>query len=276
MCIVQLKGALTPHIKDYRLEVKYEDDSVDSVADSLRVRLNLNDKTGTGGKDTEQAVQEPMSLYDPNSKEEHPKANEPKDIFAGLPKLDRPKLLQTPDSIPQLFPFNRTCVYLLMASETSHLKLKSVILKGTAPQGPLELEIPVKVREVKDVLIHQLAARKATKELEEGRGWVAAATVDDEGTLAKDKYPSRFSLLQRREAVRLGVEFQVGGKYCSFVAVEANAAEIEAKRKKAIDTTINRPQESDEDWDMIEDEQEGCSMSTSGTYAFSLAQPTIW
>jgi hypothetical protein len=203
----------------------------------------------------------PISLYDPESREEHPKANESN--FAGLPKLDRPKILQTPQEMPPLYPFNRTCVYLLLASEASHLKPKTVVLKGTSPQGPLELEIPVQFRNEGDAMIHQLAARKAAKELEEGRGWVSEATVDEAGTLAKDKYPAQFALLQRREAVRLGVEFQVGGKFCSFVAVEANDAEIAEKRKKALKSVAEREaKDSYEDWDILEDDAE----SSTGTY----------
>jgi hypothetical protein len=226
----------------------------------------MDDETEKEQKGAETTEKEPISLYDPNSTEEHPKADEPKDIFAGLPQLERPKLLQTPHEIPPLYPFNRTCVYLIMAPGASHLVPKAVVLRGTSPQGPLELEIPVKVCAEKDVMIHQLAARKATQELEEGRGWVCEAKVDDQGTLAKDKYPSRFSLLQRREAVRLGVEFQVGGKYCSFVAVEANEAEIVEKRKRALYITINRHGEQlDEDWELLEDD-EGNDGSTPGTY----------
>ena len=38
-----LKGALTPHINDYELEIKYEDDSVDRVADCLRLKLLIDD-----------------------------------------------------------------------------------------------------------------------------------------------------------------------------------------------------------------------------------------
>lgn len=246
-----LKGALSPHINDYRLEVKYEDDTVDSVADSLHLKLTFDDEDEKKNSEASDTSKEPISLYDPASKEEHPKADEPKDIFAGLPKLDRPKILQTPHQIPPLFPFNRTCVYLLMSPEVSDLKPRSVVLKGTSAQGPLELEIPVEIRREPDEMIHQLAARKATQELEEGRGWVSDAKTGA-GELVKDKNPAQFALLQRREAVRLGVEFQVGGKYCSFVAVEANEAEIAAKRKKALDALINRSVEEKDDWEVVE------------------------
>ncbi|KAF1828547.1 von Willebrand domain-containing protein [Decorospora gaudefroyi] len=250
-----LKGALTPHIKDYRLEVKYEDESVESVADSLRVRLSISDEDGekTGAA---QADEKPISLYDSDFKEEHPKASEPKDIFAGLPHLDPPKLLQTPHEIPPLFPFNRTCVYLLLAPESLHLKPKSVILRGTSPQGPLEVELPVEVREEADEMIHQLAARKATQELEEGHGWLSEASVGDTSVLVKEKHPAQFTLLQRREAVRLGVQFQVGGKYCSFVAVEANEAEIVRKRSNALNAAIHRNSgNKEDDWEMVEQDE---------------------
>jgi hypothetical protein len=248
-----LKGALTPHIKDYCLEVKYEDDSVDSVTDSLRVELNIADEDGEQERATVSDVK-PISLYEPDSQEEHPKDGEPKDIFEGLPELKRPVFLQTPHEIPSLFPFNRTCVYLLMSPESSHLQPKSVVLRGTSPQGPLELEIPVEVREEADEMIHQLAARKATQELEEGHGWLSEAAVGDTGVLVKDKHRAQFSLLQRREAIRLGVEFQIGGKYCSFVAVETNETEIVEKRGKALDATLNRGDETDDnDWEVLED-----------------------
>ncbi|KAF2467280.1 uncharacterized protein BDR25DRAFT_235074 [Lindgomyces ingoldianus] len=228
-----LKGALTPHISDYHLEVKYEDDTVDSVVDSLRLKLNFEESQVEGRYPLRN---KPISLYDPDSKEEHPKENEPQDIFAGLPKFGRPKILQTPHKIPPLYPFNRTCVYLLLSPEASRQVPKSVILKGTSPEGPLELEIQVEIRKEPGEMIHQLAARKATQELEEGRGWVCELKTDA-GAFIKDKYPAQFALLQKREAVRLGVEFQVGGKYCSFVAIEADDAEIAEKRKNALAKT---------------------------------------
>jgi hypothetical protein len=251
-----LKGALSPHITDYQLEIQYEDGSVDSVAESLQLRLSFDEvEDGKYPPDNK-----PISLYDADAKEEHPKASDSTDPFAGLPMLDQPKVLQTPTEIPPLFPFNRTCVYLLMSPEASHLVPKSVILKGTSLEGPLKLEIPVQVRKGTDTMIHQLAARKAIQELEEGRGWVSNAKTKDD-VLIKSKYPARLELLQRREAVRLGVEFQVGGKYCSFVAVEANEKEISEKRKLALEkvtsknpTTGNDDNDS-EDWEMVELEQ---------------------
>jgi hypothetical protein len=75
----QLKGALTPHIKDYRLEIKYEDDSVESVAESLRMNLKIGDKDG----EKKPVDAKPIPLYDSDFKDEHPKAGESGDIFEG-------------------------------------------------------------------------------------------------------------------------------------------------------------------------------------------------
>lgn len=207
-------------------------------------------------KDKSQTQTQPISLYDPEADEENLKESEIKDIFATLPDLKRPTLLQTPHEIPALFPFHRTCIYLLMAPESSHLQPKSVLLKATCSQGPLELEIPVKLLRDADEMIHQLAARKAIKELEEGHGWMSDVRLDDTDVLLKEKHASTFALLQRREAVRLGVEFQVGGKYCSFVAIEADRDEIEEERKKVLEALSNRrdarKDEENEDWEVLQ------------------------
>ena len=88
--------------------------------------------------------------------------------------------------------------------------------------GPLELEFPVQVLQTPGEMIHQLAAKRAISELEAGRGWLPEAR-DESGQLLEDRYESRFSSMVEREAVRLGVQFQVGGKWCSFVAVEKKA-----------------------------------------------------
>jgi hypothetical protein len=129
----------------------------------------------------------------------------------------------------------------------------------------------VEIRAEPDQMIHHLAAHKATQELEEGRSWISEA-VGDEDLLTKDEHPAQFELLERREAVRLGVEFQVGGNYCSFVAVEPNEAEIAKKREKALQKTMSRAleQEKDEDWEIMEKEHaarlDGSSSKPSGMF----------
>ncbi|ORY19793.1 von Willebrand factor type A domain-domain-containing protein [Clohesyomyces aquaticus] len=232
-----LKGALTPHITDYHLEIKYENDTVDAIADSLRMKLDFHAEETRNVDDKQGEVRyplrnKPISLYDPNANEE-PKEDTTEAILARLPKINRPPILQTPHEVPPLYPFNRTNVYLIFSPESSGSVPKSIILKVEVMEEPGEM-------------IHQLAARKATQELEEGRGWLSEAKTNS-GELAKTQHPAEYEMLQKREAVRLGVEFQVGGKYCSFVAVEANEAEIDEKRKRALTRAVDRTTVSGED-----------------------------
>jgi hypothetical protein len=74
--------------------------------------------------------------------------------------------------------------------------------------------------------------------------------------LVKNRYPSRFDDLVQREAVRLGEKFQVAGKWCSFVAVAANDAEIAAKQVRQVGS---------------EDDQNGFQAG-AGKFTFSIPQ----
>ncbi|SPJ73507.1 related to Vault poly [Fusarium torulosum] len=237
MVVRMLRGALSPHITDYSLEIKYEkvdsstdDDEfelVEKVADGLKI-----DTTETSTTEESEAPKKPISLFD-NSADDDDDTNM-KDApatdnkYDHLPAVSVPRYLQTPSRIPALFPFSRTTVYVLLSDATPAQQPKSVILKGTSRHGPLELEIPITTTAEKDSVIHCLAARKEVKELEEGRGWLAHAK-DTSGKLLKEKHDGHFSDMVEREAVRLGVKYQVGGKWCSFVAVADNedAQEVE-------------------------------------------------
>ncbi|MCJ1284389.1 hypothetical protein MMC26_003720 [Xylographa opegraphella] len=217
-----LKGALSPHVTDYSLEVKYE---VESEEDGFEM-IDVFDKVTDGLKCSLAEVenekpkpQAPISLF---NTDEEPAAKEAPiakgDRYADLPILPPPKLIQAPHKIPPLFPFNRTTVYLLMSPNTVQKDPTSVVLRGTSAHGPLEIEIPVEILSTPAETVHQLAARKIMQELEEGRGWIFD-TKDDKGTLLQEKFPSKFSDMVEREAVRLGVQFRIAGKWCSFVAV---------------------------------------------------------
>ncbi|ESA44202.1 von Willebrand domain-containing protein, variant [Neurospora crassa OR74A] len=231
-----LKAGLTPHIKDYTLEIKYAKDSdagakttdeemddfeiVEKVSDALAIRL-------ADGADKPNEPVKPISLFDASVDLDIEMPDADADLslgekFSHVPPVPEPTILQAPFTIPPLYPFIRTSVYLLLSPSTAQKTPKSVILRATSAHGPLELEIPVAVLEEKGQTIHQLAARKAVQELEEGRGWIYHATdsSDPDQKLLKDKYEGRFSDMVEREAVRLGVTFQVGSKWCSYVAVE--------------------------------------------------------
>lgn len=235
-----LKAALVENVTDYTLEVRYKPDEkddddfvlVERVVDSLEV-LSLDDlelgqieadRTAEGGREGFKSTTQPALSHDLHGQ-------------AGLPTVAVPKLLQSPQEIPPLYFSSRATTYLLMSPDAFHMKPTSVILRGTSSQGPLEYHIPVEILAEPGETIHQLAARSAVGELEEGRGWLTVAK-DKDGTLLKQKYTnptestlfgtkrqakdSQFQKMVEREAVRLGVQYQVGGKWCSFVAVEGN------------------------------------------------------
>lgn len=225
--IRMLKGALTENI-DYTFDIKYgqneddEDDGfvlIDHVADSLSV-ISLEDSQTLVPEQSTENLTEPVD---------------------GLPVVAVPKYLQAPHEIPPLYPSTRATVYVLISPDAPQKQPISVLLKGTSSRGPIEYEIPVETVSEPGKTIHQLAARKAVGDLEEGRGWLIHAK-DAEGTLLKHKFgagsssfessakpkASKFNDIVESEAVRLGVEYQVGGKYCSFVAVEGNEVTAQA------------------------------------------------
>ncbi|GIZ42885.1 hypothetical protein CKM354_000613300 [Cercospora kikuchii] len=215
-----LKGALYAHTKDYKLEVNYEQEDdddfeiIEKVQDCLKITV------------TEPKATEPpkaKSFFDTSVDVDEDPA--PKGRYAHLPSVDTPKLLQTPSKIPPLFLFNRSTAYILLDDKSAHKDVKSVTLRATSPSGPLELEIPISGK-TQGVSIHQMAARKAIQELEEGRGWLHAAKLKDvERSLVKEQYASRFDEIVEREAVRLGETFQVASNWTSFVAVQTDTSE---------------------------------------------------
>ncbi|KXH68880.1 vault protein inter-alpha-trypsin [Colletotrichum salicis] len=227
-----LKGALTPHVNDYTLEVKYADSESETEPeddfDIIEPEDAAREKTADS-KEPEKPAK-PISLFDDSADDDvdmedaQPQGgNSGLERYSHVPTMKPPKILQAPFQIPPLFPFSRTSVYLLLSPDRE-LRSKTpefLVLRGTSSQGSLELRIPITVLDQKAKTIHQLAARKAVKELEEGRGWIYHAKSRD-GNLLQSQHPGRFPSMVEREAVRLGIQFQVGGKWCSFVAVEQN------------------------------------------------------
>ncbi|RMZ77011.1 hypothetical protein DV738_g4613, partial [Chaetothyriales sp. CBS 135597] len=221
-----LKGALTPHIHDYTLTLKYSDTDDDDdfeMVEVSSVTTLVHDTPTEPTNPTGDKSEKIISLYDENVKEEPIKSVDKHD---SLPNITAPAVLQAPDQISQLYPFQRTTVYLLLGPDSPQKRPKSVLLSATSEHGRLELEIAIE--DIGHGLsIHQLAAKKAVQELEQGRGWLAQAKSDSD-QLLEDKYATIWDGIVERECVRLGTMFQVAGKYSSFVAVE--------KRNKQADT----------------------------------------
>lgn len=232
-----LKGALTPHVNDYSLELKYADAESETEPED-DFEIVEPDSTSQRDSPKNDAPKAPISLFDTSANSDTEMTDaEPKEDgtgtnrFSHVPTVKPPKVLQAPFQIPPLYPYSRTSVYLLLSPdrELRNKTPESLILRGTSSQGPLELQIPITVLPAKSETIHQLAARKAVKELEEGRGWIFHAKAKD-GEALKAKHPGRFPSMVEREAVRLGIQFQVGGKWCSFVAVEDNVNDSDEDR----------------------------------------------
>ena len=137
--------------------------------------------------------------------------------------LAAPKVLQTPMIIPPLYPLARTNIYLLLSPDAPKTIPKTVILRNEASTNPFEMHIPVEVLQEPGVTIHSLAAKRAMVELEEGKGWLSHAR-DHSGNLLK-KNKTSYTKLTQKEAIRLGVQFQLTGKFTSSVAVESNTSD---------------------------------------------------
>ncbi|CAH0003267.1 unnamed protein product [Clonostachys byssicola] len=249
-----LKGALLPHVSDYTLEIKYESEQnhmqlddededegfevIEYVLDSLHIDTSEPSSPQAWPAEPSESVPLFDSEFDEGDHTLEASGDNVVDKYQHLPQIDTPRYLQTPTEIPPLYPFSRTNVYILLSESTPQRKIKSVFLTGTSQQGNLTLEIPVVNLTRESTTIHQLAARKEMRELEKGRGWLTKAK-DSDGQLLKNKLDGRFSDMLEREAVRLGLQFQVSGKWCSFVAVEGLAndeADVKGKQPQRNET----------------------------------------
>ncbi|KAJ6125282.1 hypothetical protein N7471_012599 [Penicillium samsonianum] len=221
-----LKGALTPHVHDYKLEIEYDTETeqeFDFVSETESLDSETEVKYKEGDRDvpmegTTRNSAQPISLYDENFQEPNTDVDAEKRAAEKLPTLTPPRAIQAPYSIPPLYPFIRRNVFLLTDPHASEKIPKSLKFSATSNDGPLEQRIPIC-----DIgtgkTIHQLASRKAVIELEEGHGWLSHAK-DENGNKFKQFHTETKQRLAERECQNLGIKFQVTGKYCSFVALE--------------------------------------------------------
>ena len=231
-----LKAALYPHLHDSKLTVNYHEDFDDfEIVDKLPVATEYSDLTaGTLQTDwnmisediatlslsSEVVIQQPMLLFDAGIDLDTPIVGSDAERTRKMREATPPCVLQTPSSLNSLFPWNRTTAYLLIGD--CEKEPKSVTLSAQSPQGLLALEIPVQVSSKSGVVIHQLAARKEIQELEQGRGWLQTYVAPGESKALQQQLTvgENFASIFQKEAVRLGVKYQVAGKYTSFVAIE--------------------------------------------------------
>lgn len=224
--IRMLRGALIPDYGAFTMEIQYQKDEdedgfvmVELVSDSLRV-LELDENDWPDAQLDEEPAFSAETTAGGEKDVEMPDADG-QARYNHLPVVPAPKLMQTPQVIPPLYPFSRTNVYILISPGAAQGTVKSVVLKGSSAENPFALEIPIEVLSEPGETIHQLAAKKTVSELEEGRGWLVHAK-DENGVFIKEKYSVRFQSIVEREAVRLGIQYQIAGKFTSFVATETD------------------------------------------------------
>ena len=223
--IRMLRSALTPDYGLLKMEVKYHKDNeeedefvmVERVSDSLRV-LGIDEDEWPEAH----LVEEP-DVFTEGTVTRGQGIGRPDahslDRHDHLPAVPAPKLMQIPQNIPPLYPSSPTHVYVLMSPDAAQGIVKSIVLRGSSAENPFALEVPIEVLSEHGEMIHQISAKKAITELEEGRGWLVQAK-DEKGVLMKETHPVRFQSMVEREAVRLGIQFQIAGKFTSFVATE--------------------------------------------------------
>ncbi|KAI0403512.1 von Willebrand factor type A domain-containing protein [Xylaria palmicola] len=210
-----LKGALMPHLNDYSFDIQYRENDGDYVVieskepSKVAITLPVREK--------KEKLQASTSFFnkDLSDGDENHKEVVPEDRFAHVPRVSPPSVLQAPFRVPPLYPFSRTTIFLLLEGFTP----ESINFRASSEEGPIELEM--KVEEVgRGETIHQLAARKAVSELEKGHGWLSNATDEESGALLKTTHESLWDEIVEREAIHLGVKYQIAGKWCSFIARE--------------------------------------------------------
>ncbi|KAG0137422.1 hypothetical protein HOY82DRAFT_582837 [Tuber indicum] len=249
--VKMLKAALTEHIDHYSLQVIHdgfhETDEEDSDEEESIHPSAVTPGTANAGNSMP-APQAPkkLPLLDPErhfditskippSNDELPigrpaVAKYPglsEDRFSHLKRLENPGILQAPYQIPPLYSQVRTVAYLLI-SPTGDRSLRnptSVKLQGTAPGIEREQLIPITRLAEPGLTIHQLAARMALRDLEDGSSWLHS---DKHGINLKD---DTFSEYVEREGESLSIKWGLASKWASFVAVEDEFLEKEASEK---------------------------------------------
>lgn len=212
-----LRAALTPHISDYTLTVTYSEDPISAEEDFEMIEPVKSEKTVFTNLE-KTSDRKTISLFDAEATEKP--SSPPTGRHDHLPNMTAPIVLQAPHRIAALYPSSRTTVYLILGPGAPETVPKLVTLRATSDHGPLEVDLPIQNAGIGE-RIHQLAAKKAIHELEQGRGWITEAR-DAEHRLIREVHEGKWDLIVEREAVRLGVQFQVAGKWCSFVAIEKN------------------------------------------------------
>ncbi|KAJ1533687.1 hypothetical protein HK096_004926, partial [Nowakowskiella sp. JEL0078] len=130
---------------------------------------------------------------------------------------------QAPFHIPPLYSGSRYIVCGLFTGKIKkNLEGLQIKIRGSSPDGPIELEVPVTL--VKPgIIIHTITARKLIQDLEEGTSCIHFANSGIE--------LSRLSDVVKSKIVNLGTKFSIASSFTSFVAIDNNGNSISAPRQ---------------------------------------------
>ncbi|GAB7354967.1 hypothetical protein MBLNU459_g5581t1 [Dothideomycetes sp. NU459] len=228
-----LKAAVYPHINDCTFEISYGKDleEYEMIDEEAQAAPATPEKKAVleQPKIIEKSA---ISLFNDTIS-----LDGPIESTVQLPNITAPNPLQAPNRFPTLLPWTRATAYLLLESNAK--VPEQLILRAKTSQGPLELTIPIQdLGQTTVATVHTLAARAAVGELEEGRGWVYDAKVQDEPM--QTKYSSCFDQIVEREAVRLSAKFQVASKWASFVAIKDDATKAQDNTEISIEQPLLR------------------------------------
>jgi hypothetical protein len=220
--IRMLRGALSVHVGDYRLEWegKPSDEEAPAAPSVPGPSASFAPTPSAGPRN--------INLFDP-SYVESPHVISPPPL-PSLTPFTPPQVLQAPYTLQPLFPFSRSTVYAILTSPNVPPPTK-VWLRGTTPSGDLlELEIPVQHSGsgagAGGKTIHQLAARKVLGELKDGTSYLHNKYKLNTRGIRE----SGFEELVKREGVRVGLKYGVASEWTSFVAVLKKEEDVQQRK----------------------------------------------
>jgi len=237
-----LRGALSLHVGDYRLEWegKPGDDENSPVPPSVPAPSSVPSPSisvvSAPSPPVDPRRRRRINLWDTSYVEPPLTTSPPPPPTPPAPLLpyEPPQILQAPYKLQPLFPFSRSTAYAILTSSDTPAPTK-VWLRGTTPEGDLlELEIPVQiVGGGGEGTIHQLAARRLLGELKDGTSYLHKSAT---GVKRREREGERaFSELVKKEGVRVGLKYGVAGEWTSFVAVVRQEEEVAAAQEEAQD-----------------------------------------
>jgi hypothetical protein len=219
-----LRGALSPHINDYQLDWENK-----GGREGAKFKHNpISERTGK--RDTESPLfPAKINLFDITTGVEPPISfPQPSDFKA-------PSVLQAPYKLPAVFPFSRYTVYAILSGEED--PPSSLWLRGTTPSGEkVELEVHVQLVPERGQTIHQLAARRALQELEEGTGYIQHKKY----RVNKQSKPDIFDEWAAEEGLRLSLGYGLVSKWACFLAVKRMKGDAEGENQFKIEEIYPR------------------------------------